>query len=802
MASGQLNEADTRAKLIDPALHVAGWIEHLSEAQRVTHGEIHREQSGQRIDILDGRPMRRGNGRVDYLLRAHAGGHEHPLTLAFVEAKKERLPPTHGLEQVKAYARRYRVPFVYSTNGRLFVEYDDHTGRTSEPLPLVKFPGPEELRARWLQAKGLQPDAPALLPLLTPYHASGHRPRYYQDAAIRAVLERAAEAETGRAPKRALLSLATGAGKTNIAVSLLQRLADSGQLRRALFLCDRDELRQKTHQDFAKVFGGDAKIVRPNPDGSNAAKNARIHVATYQSLGIHETGDGAFLRRHYPEDHFSHIIIDECHRSAFGLWSEVLTRNPGAFQVGLTATPRQLSGPPADAAITADNLRHFGEPVYEYSLAQGVEDGYLAPCDIHQMHVDLDDDAVPRVTVMEHDPRDVTTGEAVDADKVRERYAPRDYDAKLQIPERLAAMCEDLFQHLLATGGPEQKTIIFCASDMHCDRVAIWLNDRYARWCAAEGRSRAEPYAFKCTRASDGNRMVEDLRGTSSAWFVATTVDLLSTGVDVPCVRNIVFFRYVESSIVFHQMVGRGTRIDEASGKLMFRMYDYTNLVRLFGQAFITAPRRPAQRGAGGGGDDDDEDDEDDDPTLVTKGFQVAVRRGSHMVLGERDGRLAAIAYAEYKQALAEQLRREAATLAQFRQRWIAYAPRQELMQALTSGGHAPKVVQMVDALQDFDLYDVLAGLGYGAKARTRLDRSLAFRFKNEAWLDDGMPSTARAVVLGMAGQFERIGTDALESREIWRVPGIERAGGLKALTALGKPAMVLADVKQRLFSA
>jgi type I restriction enzyme R subunit len=140
------------------------------------------------------------------------------------------------------------------------------------------------------------------------------------------------------------------------------------------------------------------------------------------------------------------------------------------------------------------------------------------------------------------------------------------------------------------------------------------LNNRYADWCKAEGRARAEPYAFKCTSMSSGNTMVADLRGTLSSWFVATTVDLLSTGVDVPCVRNIVFFRYLESAIVFHQMVGRGTRIDEASGKLMFRLYDYTNMIRLFGRDFITPPPRP---GGGGGGGDDPE------PTLIAGGFEV-----------------------------------------------------------------------------------------------------------------------------------------------------------------------------------
>ena len=795
MPALSFNEADTRAKLIDPALHRARWVEQVVDAERATHGEIRREQSAVRIEIIEGKPFKRGRGRVDYLLHAYVGEYEQPLTLAFVEAKKEKLPPTHGLEQVKAYARRFAVKFVYSTNGHQFVEYDVHTGLTTPPRPLVDFPSPEQLRQRWFIATGLQPGSPALAPLLTAYRASGDRPRYYQDAAIRAVLERAALAAAGTERPRALLSLATGAGKTSIAVGLLQRLSDSGQLRRALFLVDREELREQAHGRFHNVFGADAKIVREAPDGSNEARNARIHVATYQSLGIHEKGDAAFLRRHYPQDHFSHIIIDECHRSAWGTWSEVLTRNAGAFQVGLTATPRELTVAKGDEQITADNLKHFGEPVYEYSLAQGIEDGYLAPCDIKQGRVSIDADTLARLAVLDHDARRTDTGKKAKADEVHDSYVARDYDAKLQIPERVVAMCDDLFQYLLETGGPEQKTIVFCAADTHADRVAVHLNNRYADWCKVEGRARAEPYAFKCTAASEGNRMIEDLRGTSSAWFVATTVDLLSTGVDVPCVRNIVFFRYLESSIVFHQMVGRGTRIDEASGKLMFRLYDYTNLIRLFGTKFVTPPPRTGG-GGGGGGDDDAE------ATIVTKGFAVTVQRGGHFVLGERDGALAPVAYAEYKAALAERLRQEAAGLAEFRQRWIAPPEREDLMRALVDSSHSPKVVQMVDAMQDCDLFDVLAALGYGAKARTRIDRHLAFKFKNEDWLDQAMPSTARAVILGLTGQFERLGTDALENPQIWRVPSIEKAGGMRALLALGKPAQALQQTKARLFAA
>ncbi len=344
MPSTGYNEADTRAKLIDPALHACRWIELVKDEHRATHGEIHREQSAVRIDILDGKPLKRGRGRVDYLLRAYVGEHEQPLTLAFVEAKKEKLPPTQGLEQVKEYARRHSVKFVYSTNGYLFVEYDVSTGKTTQPRPISDFPTPEALRKRWFAATGIDPASPALAPLLTPYSVAGDRPRYYQDAAVRAVLERAALAAAGKAKSRALLSLATGAGKTSIAVGLLQRLSDSGQLKRALFLVDREELRDQAHTRFHNVFGADAKIVREATDGSNEAKNARVHIATYQSLGIHEQGDASFLRRHYPENHFSHILIDECHRSAWGTWSEVLTRNAQAFQVGLTATPRELTG--------------------------------------------------------------------------------------------------------------------------------------------------------------------------------------------------------------------------------------------------------------------------------------------------------------------------------------------------------------------------------------------------------------------------------------------------------------------------
>ena len=358
-------EADTRAKLIDPALHARGWTEDL----------IRREETAGAVEIVGDRPRRRARGRVDYTLRVKVNAASQAVAVALLEAKAEHLPPAHGLEQAKAYAacRRLNVAFAFASNGHQFVEFDRKTGITTAPRPLSEFPTPVALRARYEQAMGFSLESPAARPLLARYPGGEATRRYYQDAAIRAVLEKLARGE-----KRALLALATGSGKTFIAVHLLKKIADAGQLRRALFVCDRDELRAQGLGAFQNVFGADAAAV----SSGSPQKNARILVATYQTLDVaSDDADANFLVANYPENYFSHIVIDECHRSAWGKWSQVLTRNPGAVQIGLTATPRQLEvaerspEAEADARISADNIRHFGEPVYEYDIGQGIEDG-------------------------------------------------------------------------------------------------------------------------------------------------------------------------------------------------------------------------------------------------------------------------------------------------------------------------------------------------------------------------------------------------------------------------------------------
>jgi type I restriction enzyme R subunit len=784
-----LSESDTRAKLIDPALHARQWTEDL----------IKREESAGSVRIVEGRPVKEKRGRIDYTLRVRVNPSTQPVAVALIEAKAEDLPPNHGLEQAKAYAscKRLNVPFVIATNGYLFVQFDRFTGFTSNARPLTELPTPNELRARYEQAMGFKLTDVAAQPLLTPYKGGEATRRYYQDAAIRAVLEHIAQGKS-----RALLSLATGAGKTFIAVNLLRRIADAGQLTKALFVCDRDELRRQANGAFQSAFGADAQSVT----AGDPQKNARVLIATYQTLDVDtDDADANFLIANYPENYFSHIVIDECHRSAWGRWSQVLTRNPNAVQIGLTATPRQLKTSEdtpeaqADTQISADNIKYFGEPVYEYSIQQAMDDGYLAACEIIKTDITFDGKSaneeatgLDKSDLVGKQVIDARTGVKASPDDAREHYDARSFEEKLLLPDRVHAMCGDLFQHLLDTGGPEQKSIVFCASDVHAQAVADCMNNQYADWCHLNAHQPAEVYAFKCTASAFGNESLPDFRGASRHHFVATTVELLTTGVDVPCVRNIVFFKYVRSPIAFYQMVGRGTRLDVPTDKLMFRVYDYTNATRLFGHDFVTAKTSSHKPGT--------ELPPPTEPTLSVEGFEVHVTTAGKYILATVNGQAKPVTVEEYKEMLTAKLTAGAPTLEQFRHQWVDPAARRELLENLPDGGRSALLIRQLEEMQPYDLFDVLAELGYGLDPKTRQDRAQSFTYKHRAWLD-GLPADTRLAVIALARQFVGAGTDGLENPTVFKTPDVMKAGGIAALKLLGEPSEVLHETKKRLFA-
>ena len=781
------NEADTRAKLIDPTLHKIGWTKDL----------IRRETTAGTIEIINGKTKRK-RGRTDYVFCLPVKGGYNPLSIGVLEAKKEDEYASLGIEQAKEYAKALNIPFVFSSNGHLFVEYDFFQDMVMEEHSLDKFPTPELLKRLYEERKGFSLDDDDAKPLLVPYMGGQAERRYYQDAAIRATLEKIALKNDGW--NRVLLSLATGSGKTRIAVQLLHKLAESGHLKRALFVCDRNELRKQGFGQMFAAFGDNAAFV----ENKNPQKNARIIVSTYQALGIDEDGDLSFFLQNYPENYFSHIIIDECHRSAWNKWSVVLTNNPDAVQIGLTATPRKITGEKSpekdkDEKISRNNLQYFGEPVYEYPYVKGWEDGYLAACEIVKRKANIDEQVLIKEELFDKGIYDAKTGNLMDASYVKDAYGKEDFDNQLILPDRRKAMCEDLLELFEKTGGIKQKTIIFCVNDKHAEDVTNELNNLYNE----NGLPECEKFAFKCTQkgiacgtlGENQEVLLSNMRGSKNSHFIATTVDLLTTGVDIPCVANIVFFTYVKSPILFYQMVGRGMRIDDSFDKYMFRIYDYTNATRLFGKEFISKPRaepsKPSEKG-------------EKRKIAKVKGYDVEIKDEGTFILmkDEITGKEKPFTVEEYKGKLAASLVEQVDNIELLREMWVNPDDRRHLINALPGGENGAYMLRELLKLNDCDLFDLLAEIGFGVPAKTREERVIAFDYKNEDWLMS-LPTDSSDVVKALARQFKENGIEELESPTVFDVSEIKVAGGIRALAKIGsKVSDVVYDVKVGLLAA
>lgn len=805
-----MNEADTRYHLIDPELRKKGYVsrDRITLETIVTPAPV--EPTGPK-----GR-RRKGPGRTDYLLCVQVGDMPKPMPVAVLEAKKESEDPLKGMQQAKGYADtlRFDVKYVFSTNGHKYGEYDRSTELVNGPYLFTDFPSHADLTARYAKSSGIDLTKPEAALLFQADSPAWSQSRYFQDAAIRAAFESVISDREAGNPARVLLSLATGAGKTIIATNLLWRMSQAGLLPKpALFLCDRDELREQAYTKLKAAFGDNARIVRTEK-GGNAAQNARIHIATYQTLGLDDDeGFASFLTEHYGEDAFSVIVIDECHRSGWGKWKAVLERNPNAIHIGLTATPRKLiekadNAEDATKGITADNYRYFGEPVYEYTLIQAQEDGYLAACEIVKRKASIDSAVFTRAEILQAGVRDIKTGRLLtEADLTKKEYTGKDFDDELFIELRTPKMCEDLFQLLCQNGGPEQKVIVFCTREIHADRVAQHMNNLYVRWCREHGQTPKEHYAFKCMGgANNGADMIEPMRGSANRAFIACTVDLLEAGVDIERLNAVVFFRYLQSPIKFYQMVGRGTRIHEETGKYKFWLYDYTDVTSLFGTDFITQPPRPDGGGKGGGkgGGDDGGDGggggDDDGPAVGEIGGQrVIINPQGHFILVQRDGRDTPIPVDEYRHEVIRRVLSEAHNLDEFRALWIEREKRLKFIAHLLGDNFNPDYIREADHMTDFDLYDFFGHHGYHARALKRAERGALYIEKSQRWWD-GAPKATGIVLVGLGRQFAQGGTDALETPALWEVPEIKLAGGFEALRALGAPAHVMREAKGRLF--
>ncbi len=606
-----LNESDTRAQLIDPQLNRAGWTR--SQVTREHYYRPDWQYTPGRVVLRGGRAEREKPRIMDYLLR-----YTDSFPIAVVEAKAESEPAVNGLKQAIRYARENNLMFAYAANGHEIIEWDGFTD-TTRTRP--EFPSPEELWQRWQLNTGitspeqvgkqvgeLRPvyDAavaaarrrnPLLHPYASPELTRGKIPHYFQEAAIREVILRAM-----RGQKRVLLTLATGTGKTFIAMQIVWKLLKSGWLQaqkgrsgHVLFLADRVALRDQAYNTFSPFAGshGDPRFLL---DGNRKLSlHHDLYFAIYQTLWSEEGGKRLF--EHFPPDFFDMVIVDEAHRSGFGTWREILDHFGAALHLGMTATPKQdenidtyayfCAEEPAIPVDPADPSRGVVRPAaYTYSLGQGIEDGFLATYKIHRVKTNLDKDGLHIQQVIEQGAEVIVPEEAT----LRDEYQTPQFERDVHLPDRTQTLVRHLAR-LLRQFGPMHKTMVFCVDMEHAREVARLLNNEFAD--LGLGEDYAVPIVSE--EGEQGRRWLQHFQDSDRKTpVVATTAELLSTGVDVPSCRNIVFMKTLSSPILFKQIIGRGSRIDPATNKLWFRIIDYTDATRLLDPRWDCPPAPPA----------------------------------------------------------------------------------------------------------------------------------------------------------------------------------------------------------------
>jgi type I restriction enzyme R subunit len=501
--------------------------------------------------MVRGRLVARGKAkRADYVLYLKPN-----LPLAVVEAKEPSHRIGDGMQQALEYAEMLGVPFAFSSNGSGFL-FSDRTGQATKvetELNLGDFPSPDELWRRFRAWKGFSDESAAIVSQDYYSDSSGKSPRYYQVNAINSVVEAVAHKQA-----RILLVMATGTGKTYTAFQIIWRLWKAGVKKRILFLADRNILIDQTKTNDFKPFGGAMTKIK----NRQVDKSFEIYLALYQAItGTEESKD---IFKQFSPDFFDLIVVDECHRgsaAADSAWREVLEYFSSATQLGLTATPKETE--------EISTSHYFGDPVYTYSLKQGIEDGFLAPYKV--VRIDLDKD----LTGWRPEKGKVDKHGVEIEDRV---YNQKDFDRSLVLEKRTEIVARKLTEFLAATG-VYSKTIVFCEDIDHAERMRQALVNANPELCAKNRK-----YVMRITGDSDEGKAELDpfINPEETYPVIVTTSKLMSTGVDAQTCRVIVLDQTIQSMTEFKQIIGRGTRIKEDYGKLYFTILDFKKATELF----------------------------------------------------------------------------------------------------------------------------------------------------------------------------------------------------------------------------
>ena len=716
-----LNEADTRAKLIDPKLHQAGWDEpRIAREYYFTEGRI----------VLVGNSHRRQEPKkADYLLR-----YSDSFPIATLEAKDESHSPAAGLQQAREYARTLGVRFAYSSNGHGIEEYDFGTNVRRN---LDRFPSPDELWARLTAGQPIS-RAKATNPLLTPYHREigGKVPRYYQEIAINRVIEAVL-----RGQKRILITMATGTGKTYVAFQIAWKLFKAGTIRRVLFLADRDVLRGQAYNTFAPFEDARGLI-----EEGKAPKSRDIYFSIYQAMYSGEKGKRLYQR--YPHNFFDLIVIDECHRSGFGTWNAILQHFDSAIQLGMTSTPKR------DDNI--DTYEYFREPVYTYSLAQGIDDGFLAVYKVHRVQTNLDANGLP-------------LGDQL--------YTTPDFERVIRLPDRTATIARHL-AHLLRETGRMEKTMVFCVDMEHAAEMTRWLSNLSADL-------RIPDYCVRIVSEEGpvGRRYLEEFQDKDKPTpVIATTVDLLTTGVDAPSVRNVVFVKPIASQVVFKQIVGRGSRLCEDTDKYWFPIVDYTGCTRLFEdpefdgfpeaeeeEPIVAPPDKKVIR------EQPATEAEPRPQKIKLEGITVTIAAETYLELDATGRRLTVQEYVDYTRT---ELLKVCGDLFALQSTWTDRQKRGLLLQRLRERSILVEALAVLLKKPDADGYDLLAHLAFGQKVPSRDERAKALHNLHQQFFA-GFTPAAREVLEALVEKYRLGGITELDKPEVFNVPPFDHMGNI-----------------------
>lgn len=773
----ELSERDICTKYITPALAKSGWnIEtQIREEVSFTDGKIY----------VKGNLTKRGEGkRADYILY-----YKPNIAVAIIEAKDNNHKLQDGIQQGIEYARILDIPVVFSSNGDGFYEHDKtlSNGTIEREIPLDNFPTPEELWQRYKKYKGIStPDEEKVVSQDYFFDGTSRNPRYYQQIAINRTVEAIAKGQ-----KRVLLVMATGTGKTYTAFQIIHRLWKSGAKKRILFLADRNALIDQTKRGDFRHFKDKMTVIKKK----QIDKSYEIYLALYQGLTNYDEDKDAY--REFSPDFFDLIVIDEAHRGSAAedsAWREILDYFGSATHVGLTATPKETK--------EVSNIEYFGEPVYTYSLKEGIEDGFLAPYKVIRVGLNVDLEGYePEAGKKDKDGNDVD----------KRIYNRKDFDKNLVIDERTEAVASKVTE-FLKKHDRFDKTIVFCTDIDHANRMRSAIANLNSDLMAQNPK-----YVMQITGDNDeGKRELDNFINPQEKYpVIATTSKLMTTGVDAQTCKLVVLDSNIGSMTEFKQIIGRGTRINEEYGKTFFTIMDFRNVTDLFadpdfdgepvrikeikedeplpeleeeenddtpiideesGEEIIFEP--PTIRDGG----EIDEDEKAPREKIYINGVDVTVLNERIQVRNDK-GELVTTSYKDYTK---QKVHEEFSSLDEFLNKWTTAEKKQAIIDEL----YEKDILfsELKDEIgKDMDIFDLICHVAYDRPPLTRKERVENIKKRDYFTKYEGK---ARAVIEKLLEKYADEGIETIETISVLKLPEFNEFGSALEIVNMfgGKP--------------